>query len=460
SNTVLRGELGSARGRLRDTEAALARVQDQEVPHLRSANAALQAELDAARDHARQLQDQCDHWKQRHEAVLARHQLVEPEELEALKQESTRLATELDALRLENQRLQDQAASAAEQKSAATTRRATQLQNQVTRLAAQVSALQAELAAARDRDSQHQAELAAAQDASQTATRDAHDQKAKFDKLHTTFQRLRTQSVAKLEQCNALIVAHEATIADLRASIDAGPATGQSQLQPAVAPSAPAGDVDALQAEIAELALAKDEAVAAQQRLAEELHQAAADLDSARAEISQKQQQQPSSAGDAPVPAVANGDDAAQADYDKLRADLAASEARVAGLEAQLEQVKAKARKYASDNRVLQARVAELQAKVQELSAGDLQTQLAELKKQLADADARVEAAQVNAAKKAELRSRLQISRANKRADDLEKQVTDMQARVSASAASDDPASLKRPADPAAAPAKKPHVDQ
>ncbi|KAJ2376636.1 Filament-forming protein, partial [Coemansia sp. RSA 2611] len=85
SNSVLRSDLTSTRARLRDVEADLARVRDQEVPQLRSSNSALAAELGAARAQVEQLTGMCDHWKQRHEKVLAKYQMIEPEEFEALK---------------------------------------------------------------------------------------------------------------------------------------------------------------------------------------------------------------------------------------------------------------------------------------------------------------------------------------------------------------------------------------
>ncbi|KAJ2336982.1 hypothetical protein GGH92_007627, partial [Coemansia sp. RSA 2673] len=126
--------------------------------------------------------------------------------------------------------------------------------------------------------------------------------------------------------------------------------------------------------------------------------------------------------------------------------------------EAQLEQLKAKALKYARDNKVLQARASELEKQLAGMKEGDtLQAQLDTAKQQLADAEAKIELATTNAKKSAELRSKLQISRANKRAEDLEKQVAVLEAKI---VALEPPASLKRPNDAADGPAKKAHVDK
>ncbi|KAJ2608444.1 Filament-forming protein, partial [Coemansia sp. RSA 1365] len=499
SNTVLRAELGTARGRLRDVEASLARVADQEVPQLRSANASLRAELDAARDQAQQLQHMCDHWKRRHENVLAKYEMIEPEEHNALKEEGVRLRAELEALQKENARLQTenlrlqhQASAAAEQSSTANTRRARQQQTEVARLKAQLDLQQKELSESRDRftalEARHQ-ELNDARNAEQemiqAATHEAQEQRAKFDKLHTTFQKLRKQSVEKLEQSNSLAKSHESTIESLTAQLEtlqAAPQPPDSSATAAAASLSPEdGELKKLRAEVTTLTAARDSAVATQQSLSDELQQTRSALDQTRSDLektraelaaqsqSQKQVEEVGETAEGAAPALTQD---ASAELERLKTELAAAEAKAASFEAQLEQIKAKALKYARDNRVLQTKAAELQKKVQELQAQtsatepqqeleDTRRQLAETKKQLEEAEAKIESAQANAKKTAELRSKLQISRATKRAEELEKQVAELQSKLLTqdSQSPDDGNSLKRPGDVEDGPAKKAHVD-
>ncbi|KAJ2083708.1 Filament-forming protein [Coemansia sp. RSA 988] len=491
SNTVLRAELGTARGRLREVEASLSRVADQEVPQLRSANASLRAELDAARDQTQQLQGMCDHWKRRHENVLAKYEMIEPEEHNALKQEGARLRAELDALKTENVRLQQQVNAAAEQSSTANTRRARQQQAEVSRLKLQLDSQLKELSVFQERyaalEASHQ-ELATAriaeQELTQAAKHDAQEQRTKFDKLHATFQKLRKQSVEKLEQSNALAKSHESTIESLTAQLETlqtvpQPSSDSVDAAPTAAP-APSdnGELERLRADVDALTAARDSAVAVQQSLSDELQQTRTALDQARAELAKQiQSQTQAEAAGEPTGEVAEGAATApsqdsSAELEKLRTDLAAAEAKAASFEAQLEQIKAKALKYARDNRVLQTKAAELEKKVQELQAQtsaaepqkeleDTRQQLAKTKKQLEEAEAKIESAQANAKKTAELRSKLQISRATKRAEDLEKQVAALQSKMSThdSQSPDDGSSLKRPSEVEDGPAKKAHVD-
>ncbi|KAJ2879268.1 Filament-forming protein [Coemansia aciculifera] len=436
SNSVLRSELTDARTRLRNVEADLARVRDQEVPQLRSANSALTAELGAARAQVDQLTGMCEHWKQRHEKVLAKYQMIEPEEYEALKVENEKLKTDCDALRQRVADLQQHAEQAVEQKSAAQNTRVRSLQADIARLRAQIEAQLKELEVEREKSAALEADAALirgqlekAQADAQTAEAGALGSKAKYEKLHNAFQKLRQQSVEKLEQSNKIIKVHEANVQALTEQIEAGQNGSAASM-------------------VAALTEEKNQTVAAHHALAEELRLAHSQLGEAREQLQARSAQ---------VPLPAEGV-VANAETEQLRAQLAEAEAKVKEYESQLEQLKAKALKYARDNKVLQSRASELEKQLAGMKEGDaLQAQLDAAKQQLADAETKIELATTNAKKTAELRSKLQISRANKRADDLEKQVAVLEAKI---VAMEPPASLKRPNDAADGPAKKAHVDE
>ncbi|KAJ2812258.1 hypothetical protein H4S07_001520, partial [Coemansia furcata] len=439
SNSVLRSELTLARTRLRDVEADLVRVRDQEVPQLRSAHAALTAELGAARAQAEQLAGMCEHWKQRHEKVLAKYQMIEPEEYDALKVENAKMAADCEALRQQIADLQKHAAEAGEQRSAAQSSRVRSLQADVARLRAQIEAQLKELEEVREKSSQAEAaaaagareQLEAAQADVQAAQAAALASKGKYEKLHTVFTKLREQSVDKLEASNRTIKEREAAIQALTAQIEAAQEGGS--------------DVAAAAATVAALTEEKDRAVAKQNALAEELQTAHAQLSEAREQLQARSAQVQPAADDA------SGGEA-------VRRQLAEAEAKVKEYEGQLEQLKARALRYARDNKAFQARVSELEKQLAGADGGTLQAQLDAAKQQLADAEAKIETATTNAKKSAELRSKLQISRANKRADELEKQVAALEAKIGELAPGES-ASLKRPNDAADGPAKKAHVE-
>ncbi|KAJ2665610.1 Filament-forming protein [Coemansia sp. RSA 1200] len=489
SNTVLRSELNGARARLQSVEKELSAVRDQEVPQLRSTNASLQAELDAVRAEVAQLKQMCEHWKQRHEKILAKYQMIEPEEYEALKRQGEELRATADRATAENAQLREQINAAATQKATADTRRTKLQQSEINRLKGQIDSLVKDLSGERERLAQHEAHAAELQrildeshEETQRATRDAQEQKAKFDKLHSTFQRLRQQSVEKLEQSNRTIKSHEETVQALRQQVDE--LRGQLGDGGAVVIPSGAQDNDAvvaqLRSEIDKLTGDKDEAAMAHQRLAEDLQHTQALLKQARAELADAQntrtehQEAGGETGDGTSSAAA-------AEVETLRQKLAMAEAKVSEYESQLEQLKARALKYARDNKVLQTkatqlekRVAELQDQQQQQSSSSplvesLQKQLSDAQKQLSESDAKIEAAQANAKKTAELRSKLQISRANKRATDLEHQVSELQTKIetlesssssAAAAAGSNNVPLKRALDTEETSAKKAHVDQ
>ncbi|KAJ2740084.1 Filament-forming protein, partial [Coemansia sp. BCRC 34301] len=447
SNSVLRSELTAARTKLRDVEADLARVKDQEVPQLRSTNSALTAELGAARAQVEQLTGMCDHWKLRHEKVLAKYQMIEPEEYEALKVENEKLKACCDALRRQVADLQRSAEQAVEQKSVAQNTRVKTLQADIANLRAQIEAREKELDGERQRSVALEADARLIREQLEKAQADAHNSetgaqasKAKYEKLHNAFQKLRQQSVEKLDQSNKAIKAHEATIQGLSEQIEA--------LQ---AGSADGNALQRVTAQVAALSEEKDQAVAAHRMLAEELQATQGQLSEAREQLQQL-----------PLPPSDGGSTANTAETEQLRTRLADAEAKVKDFESQLEQLKARALKYARDNKVLQSRATELEKQLAEFRQqgdGQLQAQLDEAKKQLAEAEAKIEVATVNAKKSAELRSKLQISRATKRADDLEKQVAALEAKIAAGGDAS-PATLKRPNDAADGPAKKAHVNE
>ncbi|KAJ1661546.1 hypothetical protein GGF38_003572, partial [Coemansia sp. RSA 25] len=461
SNSVLRSELTAARARLRDIEADLARVKDQEVPQLRSANSALTAELGAARAQVDQLTGMCDHWKQRHEKVLAKYQMIEPEEYEALKVENEKLMADCSALRRQVADLQRSAEQAVEQKSAAQNTRVRTLHADIARLHAQIEAQLRELDAERQKSTALESDAALIREQLEKASVDAMNSetgaqasKAKYEKLHGAFQKLRQQSVEKLEQSNKAIKAHEATIQGLSEQVEA--------LQTG---SADAGALQRVTAQVAALAEEKDQAVAAHRALAEELQSTQSQLIEARERL--QHQQTLAAPGD--NESAGNATVAVAAETEQLRARLVDAKAKVKDYETQLEQLKARALKYARDNKVLQSRATELEKQLAEIkqqgdSSSPLQAQLEEAKRQLMEAEAKIEVATVNAKKSAELRSKLQISRANKRADDLEKQVAVLEAKLeetSGEGASSSLATLKRPTNDAAdGPAKKAHVSE
>ncbi|KAJ2501339.1 Filament-forming protein [Coemansia sp. RSA 1972] len=423
SNTVLRAELTTTRDRLHDVESELSNVRDQQVPQLRTANSALQAELEAARDRVAQLQEMCDRWKLRHEQVLAKYQMIDPEEFNTLKNDSERQRNEVHVLREQSKSVMDECKT----------------------LRAENQSLQKELDVVRAQ--------------AREAERQAQDHLAKFTDLRGTFQKLRQQSLEKLKT-------HEATIQALNAQIAGLESNAAAESNVAV-DSAEADNlraaVEKLRADVAALAKEKDAAVAAQQELTQsrdaavaarqelevELQQARAALDAAQ--VSSTAQ---------PETTVATSDEVAT-----LRSELAAAESKATGYEQQLEAIKAKALKYARDNRVLQNKAASLDQQLQKLqqeasksSASDLQAQLSQTQAQLAESEAKIEAAQANAKRSAELRSKLQVSRATKRADDLEKQVLELKNKLGAVDSTSD-ASLKRSLKADDGPAKKPHVD-
>ncbi|KAJ2554758.1 hypothetical protein EV175_002486, partial [Coemansia sp. RSA 1933] len=293
----------------------------------------------------------------------------------------------------------------------------------------------------------------------QQANNEAQEQKAKFNKLHTTFQTLRKQSLSQLEKNKATISDHEVTIQTLNQQIN--------DLRGQLVTGDQDGAVAKLEYEIAALTKDKNDATAAQQQLAENLQQTQHLLEGARAELA--------SAQSATAEATGGGTDMSP-EVDQLRQKLAEAEARVGGYETQLQEVKARANKYVRDNKVLQSKAAQLESKVTELQqqtqpgdnvisssvVEDLQKQLTEAQKQLTESEAKIEAAQANAKKSAELRSKLQISRANKRAIDLEQQVNELQEKIQAleSPTSGGAVPLKRTLDSEDTPAKKPHVDE
>ncbi|KAJ2475916.1 Filament-forming protein, partial [Coemansia sp. RSA 2131] len=425
SNTVLRTELTTARDRLHDVEGELSNVRDQQVPQLRSANSALQAELEAARDRVVQLQEMCDRWKLRHEQVLAKYQMIDPEEFNTLKNDSERQRNEV-------QTLQEQSKAVLEE---------------CKTLRAENQSLQKELDVVRGQ--------------AREAERQAQDHLAKFTDLRGTFQKLRQQSLEKLKTHEATIQALNAQIAGLEsnAAAESSAAVDSTEVEKLRA----AGEK--LRAEVAALAKEKDAAVAAQQELAQSRDAAMA----ARQELEVELQQARAALDTAQVSSIAQPETATDATSDEvatLRSELAASESKATGYEQQLEAIKAKALKYARDNRVLQNKAASLDQQLQKLQqeasnapgTSDLQAQLAKTQAQLAESEAKIEAAQANAKRSAELRSKLQVSRATKRADDLEKQVLELQNKLGAVDTTND-ASLKRSLKADDGPAKKPHVD-
>ncbi|KAJ2718634.1 Filament-forming protein [Coemansia sp. Benny D115] len=458
SNSVLRNDLNTARRRLASIETELTRVRDREVPQLRSTNATLQAQLEAATVQVSQLEGMCEHWKQRHEKVLAKYEMIEPEEYEALKRDSQGLKDTVSRLEQENSQLRSKAEQVPVE-----AQKAKGLQSEIARLRQRIEALEQQLAreqqATETRVKALQDELSAMETGAQAAAKEAAENKAKFDKLHGVFQKLRQQSVEKLELSNKVIQGHEATIQALNAQI-----ASLESAQPLNTESTGAlADTEAfkrLESEVAVLASDKDRALADYQKLASDLQQTQMALEQARAELAAKQAQ-PS---DAAAAADVGGDAAGSlAEIGRLQAALAASEAKVKEYETQLEQLKARALKYARDNKVLQSKAAELEKKLSESGAGEgagLKQQLEAAQKQLAEADAKIEQAQNNAKKTAELRSRLQISKANKRADDLAKQVEELQAKIGVLEGSGGSASLKRPGEATDGPAKKPHVEE
>ncbi|KAJ2679218.1 Filament-forming protein, partial [Coemansia sp. RSA 1285] len=491
SNTVLRSELNGARTRLQSVERELSAVRDQEVPQLRSTNASLQAELDAVRAEVAQLKQMCEHWKQRHEKILAKYQMIEPEEYEALKRQNEELRVAADRATAESAQLKEQINTAATQKVTADTRRTKLQQSEINRLKGQIDSLVKDLSGERERLARHEAHAAELQrildeshEETQRATRDAQEQKAKFDKLHGTFQKLRQQSVEKLEQSNRTIRSHEETVQALRHQIDElrGQLGGGAAAE-ALPSGAQGGDSDAavanLQSEVARLTGEKDEAAVAHQRLAEDLQHTQALLEQARAELADAQnartehQEAGGEAGDG------TSSSAAAAEVETLRQKLAAAEAKGSEYESQLEQLKARALKYARDNKVLQTKATQLEKQVAELQdqqqsassplVESLQKQLSEAQNQLAESDAKIEAAQANAKKSAELRSKLQILNATKKAANMEQLVNELKTKIealesssssSAAAADSNSVPLKRSLDTEETSAKKAHVDQ
>ncbi|KAJ2062256.1 Filament-forming protein, partial [Coemansia sp. S155-1] len=319
SNSVLRSELTDARSRLRGVEAELSRVRDQEVPQLRSNNSALTAELSAARAQVDQLSGMCEHWKQRHENVLAKYQMIEPEEYEALRVENEKLKSDCDSLRRQVTELQQHVDHAVEQKSAAQNNKVRSLQSDIARLRAQIEAQLKELEVEREKSAALETDTASmrvqlekAQEDLQSAETGTVASKAKYEKLHNAFQKLRQQSVEKLEQSKSIIKTHEATIQTLTEEKEATPNGSAASM-------------------VAALTEEKNQAVAAHHALAEELQVAHSQLAEAREQLQARTAQ-------APLPA-----EPATVETEQLRAQLAEYEAKVNQYEAQLEQLKAKA---------------------------------------------------------------------------------------------------------------------
>ncbi|KAJ1889831.1 hypothetical protein LPJ81_006051, partial [Coemansia sp. IMI 209127] len=457
SNTVLRTELNGARARLHSLETELAKVKDQEVPQLRSTNASLQAELDAARAEVQQLQHMCEHWKQRHEKIIAKYQMIEPEEYEALKQQNQELRATAERMTAENAHLQELNRAAATQKATADSQKTKLLQSEIIRLKSQIDSLMNDLSNERGKLAGQEAQA----DELLRVTGDAQEQRAKFTKLHATFQTLRKQSMGMLEESKATIRDHETTIQALNQQIGAlrGQIEAGAEQQ---GPDVHDETVAKLQSEIAMLAKDKDDATTTQQQLAYELQKAQQQLEGARAELASAQNVSGESAG---------AD--ASSEVEQLRQKLVDADTKVKSYEAQLQEVNVRANKYVRDNKVLQSNATQLKkqlADLQQTQQGDgasssmvedLQRQLSEAQKQLAESEARIESAKVNAKKSAELRSKLQISRADKRAADLDKQVNELQEKiVTLESSAGGAIPLKRPLDSEDTPAKKPHVDK
>ncbi|KAJ2384388.1 Filament-forming protein, partial [Coemansia sp. RSA 2603] len=453
SNGALRSDLKSARAQLTRTEAELRQLRDQQVPELRAAHSELTAQLEASQAHAAQLADMCAQWKSRHENIVTKYQMIEPEDHEALKQrvgeleaqrrelldkaeaasaEASALRGDVERVSAENQALLRRIEQAGEQQSAADARRALALQSEAARL--RQHAAEAEAQAAELRSSLEVAEKSAAAG------------KAKYDKLHAVFQKLRAQSVEKLDQSAAAIKAHEATIVALQQQLEAQQQRTESQQQQTENQPQQTENqqqqTERMQEEMAALVRDKDEALAAHQKLAADLEHTQAALDQARAQLAATSTSTTTTSP--PAAAVTESAQPADASVTELRAALSASETKVRGYEAQLEEIKARALKYARDNKTLQTRAAELQHQLEQKTH-----EVELLRGQLADAEARVEQVRASAKSSAELRAKLQISQANKRVEEMKKQLDALHAAG------------KRPAenDIGDAPAKKQHVE-
>ncbi|KAJ2776994.1 Filament-forming protein [Coemansia interrupta] len=451
SNGVLRSDLKAARTQLGRSEAEVRSLRDQEVPRLRQNNAELTAQLEASRAHVAQLTEMCESWKRRHESLVDKYKMIEPEEHEALKLrvgelekeraelvdkveraavESRELLDKVERVTREKQEALKRAEQVERQRGSADAQRTRVLQSEVARLKQQAE--EAEKLAAELRQKLGEQEQAVAQ-----ASKEAMASKAKYDKLHAVFQKLRAQSVEKLDQSAAAIKAHEATILALQQQLEtAGGGSG-----------ADAEAAGRLQAEIAALTKDKDEAVEAQRKMASDLEDTRAALEQARAQLAAAAASSSSSSAEQPSGGAESGDTTS------LQAALSAAEAKVRSYEAQLEEIKARALKYARDNKTLQTRLAELQKQMDASSGAAGSEEVEQLRKQLAEMEARVEQVRASAKSSAELRAKLQVSQANKRVEEMQKKVEELQQA----------ASLKRSAEASAAqdgPAKKPHVEE
>ncbi|KAJ1891532.1 Filament-forming protein, partial [Kickxella alabastrina] len=478
SNSVLRSDMESTKRRLRDTERDLSHFRDQEVPRLQKDNGSLRAELQSVRTQVTQLTGMCEQWKQRHENMLAKYSMIEPEVYEALKVENQELKTRFERLEAENKQLQQRIAQAAEQQLSTDARKMTLLQSEIARLKKQIESQLLQLASEKDHariqdsqiDSLREA-VKAKESAIQTSNKEVADSQVKFEKLRDVFQRLRQQSVEKLEQSNMVIKGHESTIQVLTEQINAS----QRQQQPAAStgPEADAETLRRLEGEISALTKEKDEALAGYQNLAGELQETRAALQAARAQLLEKSQAQTQAQTQPQTQEEGVSSDnttASAAEINRLKSELAAAEAKVNEYKGQLEELKVRASKYFSDNRVLQAKASALEKRLSEASTTlapstelqqqleQTQKQLGEAQKQLAESDAKIEQAQATAKKMAELRSRLQISRETKRADDLAKQVDELQTKIGVLESGT--GSLKRPMETDDGPSKKAHTEE
>ncbi|KAJ1959959.1 Filament-forming protein [Dipsacomyces acuminosporus] len=202
SNTVLRSELASSRSRLHELEDELCKIKDREVPQLRNSNATLQAELEATHAQVSQLQSMCEHWKQRHEKVLARYQMVEPEDFESLKKE--------------NEQLKEQVSKAAKAQHALSTEasKVKLLQSEISRLKAQ---LESQIASLSSEQQRRQAELRSKLQISR-ANKKASDLEKQVEELESKIRALESPA-AQDNGDGASELAKEAEPADESASL-------------------------------------------------------------------------------------------------------------------------------------------------------------------------------------------------------------------------------------------------
>ncbi|KAJ1941725.1 Filament-forming protein, partial [Linderina pennispora] len=223
SNVVMRSDLNLARRKLKAIEAELSNLKNQVVPQLRGDNATLQAELEATRAQAEQLQGMCDHWKQRHEKVLARYQMIEPDEYESLKRENQQMKQQAEESAKERADLQIQA------------NKVLQLQLEIDQLKGQaekhIATLEEERKSVADKEKQItelQSNVTQAQSSSKTANALAEATQKKYDKLHNSFKKLREQSQDGFRSRQEIISQKEADIAELTEKVQALEAQAKS----------------------------------------------------------------------------------------------------------------------------------------------------------------------------------------------------------------------------------------